>query len=310
MDVVASLPGEVPVVADIDQAIAIGSEVLVLGIAPPGGRIPASWYETIDKAINAGLSVVNGLHDCIAPRYSALSAGQWVWDIRREPDGLGTGRGAARSHTGFRLLTVGTDMNIGKMTTGLEVYRLAKQQGCQCSFVATGQIGISIMGSGVPLDAVRVDFASGAVEHQVLLYLDSDLIIIEGQGSILHPGSTAGIALLRGSCPTHLVLCHKAGLNQLQRASDVEIPALSKVIRLYEDISEAAGAYQRPVTVGISLNTSHILSEEVAKEACDRVQQEVGLPCVDPVRHGVEKLFEPIGSGQPKSRLNTNSAGA
>ena len=69
-------------------------------------------------------------------------------------------------------------------------------RGWRSKFVATGQTGVMLEGDGVALDAVRVDFAAGAVEQAVLRYgKNYDILHIEGQGSLLHPGSTATLPL-------------------------------------------------------------------------------------------------------------------
>ena len=280
-DVVAS-PRSVPVVGTIDEAIALGARAFVLGIALPGGHIPESWYPAIDEAVAKGLSVVNGLHDRLSPRYLNVNEGQWIWDIRVEPAGLETGTGAARTLNNKRVLFIGTDMAIGKMTAGLELYRVAKERGIRTGFVATGQIGITIMGSGIPLDAIRVDYASGAVEREVMSLSDEELVIVEGQGALLHPSSSATLPLLRGSCPTHLILCHKARQTTLRSYKDISIPPLLEYIKLYEDLAEVNGTYPRPKTVAICLNTS-ALSECEARNETMRILDETGLPAVDPV---------------------------
>ncbi|RYG44788.1 DUF1611 domain-containing protein, partial [bacterium] len=150
-----------PVVATLEEAKALGAKVMVLGIAPSGGLVPPVWYPDLDHAVAEGLGLVNGLHDFLAPRYPHLPEeptedGPFVWDIRHEPTGLAPGTGAAADLPCRRLLMVGTDMAVGKMTAGLEIYRIAKEAGISTAFVATGQIGITVTGAGVPLDAVRV----------------------------------------------------------------------------------------------------------------------------------------------------------
>ena len=55
---------------------------------------------------------------------------------------------------------------------------------------------------------------------------------IEGQGSLLHPGSSATLPLLRGSCATHLVMCHRAGMTHLRNPQQVKIPPLKGSFRL------------------------------------------------------------------------------
>ena len=283
-------PRRAPIVATVAEAVALGAKALVLGIAPPGGLIPPEWMPTIDEAVAKGLSVVNGLHDLLSPRYPALEDGQWIWDIRVEPPDIGVATGAARHLSNKRLLMIGTDMAIGKMTAGLEIYRRLREQGVRTEFVATGQIGITITGQGIPLDAVRVDYACGAVEKAVLEASETgDVVIVEGQGALSHPGSTANLPLLRGTQPTHLILCHRAGLTHLQKLSEIAIPPLGDYIRLYEDLATVAGTFARPATIGVALNTAH-LDEFDAIKAIAAVEREVGLPTCDPVRFGPDRL--------------------
>ena len=292
MKEVAGMPRSCPIVSNVQEAYALGAEVFVLGIAPPGGLIPSPWYVAIDQAVDLGLSVINGLHDLLGHRYQDLKQGQWIWDIRVEPPGLKPGTGLAASLSNRRVLLIGTDMAVGKMTAGLEIYRTAREQGVRAEFVATGQIGITITGAGVPLDAVRVDFSTGAIEQEVMRYRDAEVVIVEGQGSLNHPGSTATLPLLRGSMPTHLVLCHRAGQASLTTLPHVPIAPLGDLIRLYEQLASVTGIFPCPTTVGVALNTSHLECDEEALLACEAIEQELGLPCVDPVRHGSERLVE------------------
>lgn len=282
-----------PVVATVSEAIELGAEVFLLGIAPGGGSIPPEWIPTIDEAVGKGLSVVNGLHDRLLPRYPNLRHGQFVWDIRVEPDGLEVGTAAARELANRRVLMVGTDMAVGKMTAGLEIHRESLERGIRCEFVATGQIGITITGRGVPLDAIRLDFASGAIEREVMSHRDAELIVIEGQGSLIHPSSSATLPLIRGSCPTHLVLCHRAGMESLIRVPWVRVPSLTSLARLYEDLAEAVGTYLRPKCCAVALDTSSLDSES-AKRAIGDLETETGLPVADPIRDGPGRLVDAI----------------
>lgn len=288
----------IPVVGTITEAKAFGGNALVLGIAPPGGLIPMEWYPTLDEAAAAGFLLVNGLHDQLAPRYGKEN----VWDIRIEPEGLAPGHGEARHLPCRRLLMIGTDMAVGKMTAGLEIWKLARERGVPAEFVATGQIGITVTGSGVPLDAVRVDFSTGAIEREVLRAFDRlaasppsppPLIIVEGQGALIHPGSTATLPLLRGSCPTHLILCHRAAMTTLRRQTDIKIPPLRDYAKLYEDLAEACGTFPRPKTVALAIHTGGMTDEE-AKAFVEKFEAETGWPTADPLRHGPEKLLDAL----------------
>lgn len=288
---ITRIPRSCPVVATVEEAIALGAEALVLGIAPPGGLIPEAWNPAIQQAIDGGLSIVNGLHDLLSPRFPNLKPGQWIWDVRVEPSGLGVNEGRARLLPNKRVLMIGTSMAVGKMTAGLELYRAAKERGVKTEFVATGQIGITIMGSGVPLDAVRVDYAAGSIEREVLRAADAELIIVEGQGALIHPGSTATLPLLRGSMPTHLILCHLAGMEILNRVSWVKVPPLRDYVKLYEDLAEACGTFPRPKTVGVCVNTFG-LDEDQAKAEITIIENETGWHVTDPVRFGVQTLLD------------------
>ncbi|NOY83054.1 MAG: DUF1611 domain-containing protein [Kiritimatiellaeota bacterium] len=291
-DVVPS-PRNCPVVATIREAAALGAEALVLGIAPSGGRLPTPWLRRIDNAVASGLSIVNGLHDRLAERYGDLRPGQWIWDIRREPEGLGVGKGRARALKNRRVVVVGTDMATGKMSAGLAVWQLARKHGIAAEFVATGQIGIVITGRGIPLDAVRVDYACGAVEKMVMETADAELIIVEGQGSILHPGSTATLPLLRGACPTHLLLCHWAGHTTLRDFSGLPLPPLGKVAALYEAVATGCGLFPPARVAAISLNTVE-LDQAEARRAVAETEAATGLPATDPLRFGAAKLLHAL----------------
>lgn len=281
----------IPIVATLEEAIKLGGEALVLGIAPPGGQIPATWFRILDEAISQGVSLINGLHDRLSLRYPTLKPGQFVWDIRVEPAGLDINHAKAAKLDNRRVLMIGTDMAIGKMTAGLEIYRRANERGLRTEFVATGQIGITLTGRGVPLDAVRVDYASGAIEREVLACKDASLVIVEGQGSLINPASTANLPLLRGTQPTHLILCHRAGLTHLQRFQEIQIPPLDQFWTLYEDLAEACGTFKRPQTVAICLNTAHLTPSQ-AEATLKQTEDRYGLPTVDPVRSEPDRIVD------------------
>ena len=288
---------DLPIVASLAAALEYKPEVLVIGIAPKGGALPDDYWLEIKTALQAGMSLVNGLHTPLAtiPEFKALlKPGQLIWDVRQEPANLGVASGLARTLPCRRVLTVGTDMAIGKMSTSLELHRESQRRGWRSKFLATGQTGVMLEGDGVPLDAVRVDFAAGAVEQMVMRYgQDYDILHVEGQGSLLHPGSTATLPLIRGSQPTQLILVHRAGQVQVRNHSHVVIPALLKVIRLYETVASGAGAFGNVPVVGIALNTAH-LDELTAREAIAQTTAETGLPCNDVVRFVAGLLLDAI----------------
>ena len=292
---VCNLPNSCPVVATVNDASQLGAEVLILGIAPSGGRIPEDWIPPLELAIRSGMSIVNGLHDQLNERLGQrLRPDQWIWDIRQPNFVPPIGSARAANLDNQRILLVGTDMTIGKMTAGLELCRWLQEQGRSSTFLATGQIGITITGQGIPLDSFKVDHACGAVETLVMNAADDDYLFIEGQGSLLHPGSSATLPLMRGSCPTQLVMCHRAGMHRTR--ANIKVPPLRDYIQLNEELTTVCGSLPRATTVGVALNTSD-LSDQQAIEAIDEIEEEVGLPVTDVVRFGAAKLGQAVMDG-------------
>lgn len=287
----------VPIVASAEAALQYEPEVLAIGIAKLGGELPEDWREDIRVAIAAGVSVANGLHHRLKtdPELTALlRPGQWLWDVREEPPHLPVGTGQARLLSCLRVLTVGTDMAVGKMSTSLELNRASLKRGLRSKFLGTGQAGIMISGSGIPLDAIRVDFAAGAVEQLVMQAgNDYDILHIEGQGSFFNPASTATLPLMRGCQPTHLVLVHRAGQTHIRRYQDFPIPPLREAVRVYETVATAGGTFTPAKVVAIALNTAH-LDDTEAQRAIEQAAIETGLPCTDPVRMGADFLLDAI----------------
>ncbi len=289
---------DVPIVASLAAALQYQPEVLVIGIAPEGGILPDDYWHDIKDALMSGMSLVNGLHTPLAnmPDLKALlKPGQLIWDVRKEPPDLGVATGLARTLPCRRVLTVGTDMAVGKMSTSIQLHWASRLRNLRSKFLPTGQTGLMLEGDGVPLDAVRVDFAAGAVEQMVMRFgKNYDILHIEGQGSLLHPGSTATLPLIRGSQPTQLILVHRAG--QTHVMDNVPIPPLPEVIKLYEIVASAGGAFASVPVVGVALNTGH-LDELAAKEAIAQVHKETGLPCTDPIRFDAGLLLNAIVRG-------------
>ena len=300
---VAELTGierEVPIVGSVSETLAYEPDVLAIGLAPSGGALPEPWLNDIRMAIASGLSIVNGLHTPMANDrgLGTLDPGQWIWDVRQEPAELGIGAGRARSLACQRVLAVGTDMAVGKMSTCLELHRVSQEKGYRSKFIATGQTGLMLGHDGVALDAVRIDFAAGAVEKQLLNYgVEQDVVYVEGQGSLMHPGSTATLPLLRGTQPTHLVLVHRAGQETIHNCPDFYLPSVMDAIQVYETVAAAGGTFRDdrggPKVVAIALNTYHLKDKE-ARAAVNQIQKETGLPCTDVIRYGADSIVEAI----------------
>jgi uncharacterized NAD-dependent epimerase/dehydratase family protein len=291
--------GPVPVVASMTDGLARRPDAVLVGIAPIGGRLPEEWRQWLLQAIDAGCDIWSGLHtflgDDPALAQRARERQVRILDLRRPPADLPVASGKAKAVEPFVILTVGTDCNVGKMTSQLQLTRQLNERGLRTRFVATGQTGIMIEGWGIAVDAVVADFIAGAAERLVLEgSRDADIVLVEGQGSLNHPGySGVTCGLLHGSCPDALILCHQATrefIGDYRKAAWLRIPPLADYIRLYETV---AGFVHPTRTVAISLNTFD-LSADDARAACEAATRETGLPCTDPVRFDPAPLVDAI----------------
>ena len=295
--------GTIPVVASVREGLALGATAVLVGIAPIGGRLPEAWRDWLREALEGGCDIISGLHSFLAddPVLAAAAAKhhRTIHDIRRPPPNLPVASGRAKEVEPLVVLTVGTDCNVGKMTAQLQLVKELNARGLRTRFVATGQTGIMIEGWGIAVDAVAADFIAGAAEWLVLKGAkDADVVLVEGQGSINHPGySGVSLGLMHGACPDAMILCHQASrqfIGDYREASWLRIPPLSEYVRLYEAIGSAVHPTR---VIGIALNTYDMI-DLAARAACDAAAAETGLPCTDPVRFSAAPLVEAIAKAR------------
>ncbi len=284
--------GAIPVVGDFAGALATGggATALIVGIAPAGGKLPDEWRAWLKLAIERKVEVWSGLHTFISDdaEFAPLARrlGVRILDARKPPAHLPIADGRAGEVDAYVVHAVGSDCNVGKMTAMLEVRNALVRGGHKARFVATGQTGIFIEGWGTAVDAVVADFIAGAAEELVLKAAqDSDIVLVEGQGSLLHPGySGVTLGLLHGSMPRGLILCHQSSREYIGdyhgRTPWVKIPPLADLITLYEDAAQPVFPTK---VIGICLNT-YDLDDVAARAAMRSAQEETGLPATDPVR--------------------------
>src|SRR5436190_6497710 len=291
--------GNIPVVGNFEQGLN-GATAVLVGIAPAGGRLPEEWKTWLNTAINRKLEIWSGLHTFIGddPELGSLAKakGVRIFDARKPPPNLPIADGRAAEVDALVVLAVGSDCNVGKMTAQLQLRDALAQRGARTSFVATGQTGIFIEGWGIAVDAVVADFIAGAAEQLVLQAAkDNDIVLVEGQGSLIHPGySGVTLGLLHGSCPDALILCHQVTRDYIGdyhgREPWVRISSYSELIEIHE---RAAQPVHPTKVIGISLNT-YDMDENAAREAVAKAAEETGLPATDPVRFDADVLVDAI----------------
>lgn len=278
----------------LEEASAAGAKTLLIGTAVIGGAIPDEWLNHLERALELGLDIVAGVHTQLnqIPRLAEAAKlhGRMLIDVRVPPANLPVGTGSKRS--GMRLLTVGTDCALGKKYTALAIAKALTAQGRKATFRASGQTGIMISGSGIPIDAVVADFLTGAAEALSPANEVDHWDIIEGQGGIFHPGyAPVSMGLLLGSQPDVFVVCHEAGRTHVSGWPTFELPSIQEVI----DRTVAIGSRtnEKIKCVGLSINTS-TLDKSDALSYLAALEQDYGLPATDPVRFGVKNLVEAL----------------
>jgi len=278
----------------VPEAAQIGVGSLVIGVAPIGGAIPDVWWQVIEDAAHAGLDIVCGLHVRLADNLAIVTAaeksGARLIDVRIPPADLPVGTGIKRS--GKRILMVGSDCAIGKKYSALALDQAMREAGMKSTFRATGQTGIMITGEGIPIDAVVADFISGAAE---LISPENDpdhWDVIEGQGSLFHPGySGVSLGLLHGSQPDAFVVCHDATRTTVSGWDHYALPSISECIETHITMGRRTNPDIR--CVGISVNTSALPAAERERYLAD-LAAETGLPCGDPLIDGCGAIVDYI----------------
>lgn len=303
-DIIPDIKCDAPLVSSVDAALQFKPDALLLGTAWAGGGMPEQWKPDIIEALQGGMDVINGLHDflCDDPEIAATAAqcGRKLLDVRKPPDDLPVAsKRVLESCNAHVVLTVGSDCSVGKMTASLEIQKAAAKRKINAGFVATGQTGIMICGSGIAVDRVIGDFMAGAVEQMVIESgQNHDIVLVEGQGSLVHPGfSGVTLALLHGACPNALILCHNA-TRTCTTGTTHPLPPLPSFVPLYEHMA----SWMRPANVvAIAVNTVGLTDDE-AKAYLDDMSNQTGRPCCDPVRHGADILLDAILTNQEKTR--------
>ncbi len=290
-EAVPELASDAPIVSTLTEALAYEPTSLLIGVATVGGIFPAAMREIVLQAVDAGLEVVNGLHEFLAedPEIAVRAArsGARLWDVRR----VGTVpifSGAVYDVAQNVVLAVGSDCCVGKMTAMLEIERAARATGTRAEFLATGQTGIVIAGRGICVDRVISDFVTGAAEQLVLgAAPDSEVLLVEGQGSIFHPAyAPVTFGLLFGSAPDALVLCHRPNTVCIDGFEN-EIPSLPDLVQAHEAMLRHV-KFAR--VAAIVLDTSALDAPDAAKAISD-AERDTGLPADDPVRNGGAKIW-------------------
>ena len=295
-------PCGIPMVANLDEGLRIGRERglpathLVVGLAPDGGRLPPEGRRDVFEAVRRGLNVDSGLHDFLTEDEElcalAREKGVKLRDVRCPPKrkDLHFFSGTIAEVTSVRIAALGTDSAVGKRTTARLLVEALNRAGLKTVMIGTGQTGW-MQGAryGIILDSLINDFVAGELEHAVWSAwhdLKPDVIVIEGQGSLMNPAYPGGFEILAACRPNFVMLQHAPRRLEYDGFPGCILHPLKTQIQAVELLSG------RPVAA-ITLNHEGMTVDEVPAETA-RIREETGLPCIDPLVQGGDALAEAL----------------
>ncbi len=306
----------IPVVADLPAALAAARAAggkathFVIGLAPDGGRLPPQGRSDVLAAIAAGLHVDCGLHDFLSedPEIAAAAAraGVRLRDVRKPPHrrDLHFFTGRIAEVGALRVALLGTDSAIGKRTTAWLLVDALRAAGVSAELVGTGQTAW-MQGAryGIVLDSLVNDFVSGEIEHAVLCAWDEarpQVIVLEGQGSLLNPAYPGGYELLAAGRPQAVVMQHAPARKEYDGFPGFALHPLEKQIAAVQMVSDAR-------VVAVTVNHEDLDPAQV-KAACAEITARTGLPACDPLLDGcavVAKALMPLLPAVPGAGAST-----
>lgn len=278
--------GPIPIVSRVEDAMHLHPEVMLMGKGLHSGELPADWRPHLLAAVQNGLHIINVIHYRLADDPELARAirekGITVWETKDSPK-VPLNKARVLDLDAWIVHTCGSDCNIGKKTTGLEIWREANRRGISAGFAATGQSGMLISGHGVAVDAVPGDFMGGAIEQVVMeAAVGNEWVVVEGQAGLNHiQGSGVALTILHSSLPHALVFCHRLGADRT-KVWDTPIPPIPELIRMNEELS---GILRPAKVTAISVNSVGFTDEDYRREV-EKLEADTGLPVVDPIREG------------------------
>lgn len=284
--------GAIPIVKSVSDTLHFGPEVLIIGKGLHSAELPAGWKAHLLEAMRNRLHIINCIHYRLQTDSDlaccARDHGVTIWETKDAPM-VPLNMARVLDLDTLIIHTCGSDSNVGKKTASLEIYLEANRRGIKTGFAATGQSGMMISGHGIAIDGVPGDFMGGAVEKTVIeAAAGNDWVVVEGQGSLNHiAASGVALAILHGALPHVLVFCHRLGLERT-KVWNTELRPVPELIRL----NEALTVFERPAKVAaISINSAGFSDVDFRREV-QKLEDQTGLPVVDPCREGAGQLVE------------------
>lgn len=294
----------IPIFNNLDEAVKYLKETdnlpqyLVIGLAPDGGRLPQEAKKTISEALKLGWNVDSGLHDFLTNDETLVQLAKEnnvsIRDVRKTPD-----RDKLHFFTGdiekvdcLKLAVLGTDSALGKRTTSWIIVHALRNDGLKAEMIGTGQTAW-MQGAkySMIMDSCINDFVSGEIEHAVVSAFKNeqpDVIVIEGQGSLMNPAYPGGFEILAAGRPDFVILQHAPKRKEYDGFPGYKMHSIEKQIEAIETISGKK-------VIAITVNHEDMSAEEI-EPACEALTQQTGLPAYDVLANGADALVKLIKS--------------
>lgn len=275
----------IPIISTVEEAIELGAKVLVVGVATDGGYIPDEYRKFIRAAVERGLDIVSGLHEFIGedPEFSRLSSisGSKITDVRRLfRDYCPPYTGEIREVGSYRIAVLGTDSAIGKRTTAVIMTNTLSERGFPAVMIGTGQTAwMQGFKHTVVVDSMINDFIPGGLEKATVEAWREEkpeVMLIEGQGSVLHPAYPGSFEIIGACRPDAIILQHAPKRTYFDGFPGIRIPELERYIKILELLSDRK-------VIGISLNSENMTGDEVSFEI-ESLQNRLGIPVFNPLK--------------------------
>jgi uncharacterized NAD-dependent epimerase/dehydratase family protein len=298
-EVLEGKPCGIPIYANLTTALKSTSapiKYFVIGLAPDGGKLPPGYRDIVADAMRAGLNIDSGLHEFLSddPLFSTLAQkhGVQIRDIRKPPvkENLHFFSGKIREVEAIRLAVLGTDSAIGKRTTAWKITHALNAAGVKTEMIGTGQTAwMQGAAYGIRLDAIVNDYVSGEIEHAIWQCWQNEkprVMLLEGQGSLMHPAYPGGFELIAAGRPHAIILQTAPKRATYDGFPDFPMAPLEKEIKVIELLGNRS-------VMALTLNHENMTDAEIDSTVA-QYEKQYGIPCCDVLKHGPEKVVRKI----------------
>ncbi|MFO7677354.1 MAG: DUF1611 domain-containing protein [Thermoplasmatota archaeon] len=286
----------IPLYNSLDYAIQhTQPDTFIIGAVSDGGILPKGYDKAVIWALEQGLHVVSGLHEFISdnPLYTRIAEKNncTIIDVRkifRDYKRFYTGE--IQNVSSIRIALLGTDSAIGKRTIAVLLNQELQKRNHTSDMIYTGQTGwMQGWPHGIVLDAMINDFVSGGIEGAILdCWKDHHptFMLIEGQGSLLHPFFPGGFEILAAGSVHGYILVDAPGRPHLDGFKGYPLPDPKKIVTIADLITNQK-------LLGIGINQEQLTPQNIHYHK-KRLNTIFNVPVVEPLSEGVGLLVDAL----------------